>query len=180
MPSEIPAEIPSQVGKHRDAGRYVLGDAAPPFVQRWMAFRISSVESPFATYPRAPARSIERTVSQSSCAESAITRVEGERRRISRVALCPPPPGMRTSRSATSGNSVRATSIAPSASFAVPMRARDGSVAISAARTSRTVSSSSATSTRILSMRFFPRPIVFHRACYLTPGIERYRGPLHS
>lgn len=112
LPSEIPAEIPSQVGKHRDAGRYVLGDAARPLVQRWMAFRISSVESPFATYPRAPARSIERTVSQSSCAESAITRVEGERRRISRVALCPPPPGMRTSRSATSGNSVRATSIA--------------------------------------------------------------------
>src|SRR5213593_4817398 len=77
----------------------------------------------------------------------------GDLRRISRAALGPPPPGIRTSRMATSGCSTVASWIAVSASLADPAISRSLSAAISAVRTSRTDSSSSAIKTLM-------RPIV--------------------
>ena len=88
------------------------------------------------------------TVVRSSNADSAMTRVWGEVRAISRAARGPPPAGMLTSIRATSGCSRAAIEAASSASAAVPTSVRLGSWASSSDNASRRAGSSSATNTR--------------------------------
>src|SRR5438876_11069840 len=68
---------------------------------------------------------------------------------MSQAARTPPPPGIRQSRMATSGCSRAATAMASSASAATPATSNPGSAASRSARLCRTLSSSSATSTRV-------------------------------
>ena len=133
---------------------------ARPLATRWIESTISSPPMPLTRYPTAPARNISRTVARSSNADRAITRVRGDERTISRAARGPPPAGMLTSISATSGCSRLASDTASSASEAEPTRASEGSWARRSVRASRRSGSSSATSTR---------------TCALTP---RGRGAL--
>jgi hypothetical protein len=122
---------------------------ACPAAARLIDSSTSSIGPPLTTYPTAPASSISTTVARSSCADSATTRVSRARLRISRAAVAPPPPGMRTSSSATSGRSRTAPSIAWSASSTAATSSSPGSRPTSSTSASRTAASSSASSTRI-------------------------------
>ena len=91
--------------------------SAPPCAARLTAVRISSPSESFRTYPEAPATSIPRTISWSSCPESATTPRSGKSAFNSRVASIPSIVGIRTSISTTSGASERTR---PSASTPEP------------------------------------------------------------
>ncbi len=77
-----------------------------------------------------------------------MTRVSAERSRSSLATVDPPPPGIRTSTSATSGRWRSASSIASHASSATPIKSREASRSMRSISASRISGSSSATSTR--------------------------------
>ena len=151
-----------------------------PSADRWIARRTSSPDRSFPTYPTAPARTIDTTVLGSVLADSATIWVSGERRRISRAARLPPPPGIRTSRRATSGRWSSARSIASPASCAVPTRSMSGSVDTSSRIASRTGASSSASISRMRPTVMPPRSAVRPSARPLARRDERPRRTIRE
>src|SRR5919106_3517056 len=95
-------------------------------------------------------------MSGSVYADTATTRLASFLLRRSRATWVPPPPGILTSTSATSGVSTRARSIAEVASRAVPTTSIDGSEVTTSVISSRISCSSSASITRIRSMDVAP------------------------
>src|SRR5690348_368426 len=112
------------------------------------ARRRSLDTSDFTTYPRAPASSAAFTTSEESCWLRIRISVRGASRRINRAASSPFRCGMLMSSTTTSGLSCLAASTASWPSTASPQTSNEGCVSSSDRTPRRTISWSSAISTR--------------------------------